>query len=69
MRTEKSVSTDDILAPADAVLAQRFADSCYNQDQLAPDRAGMLRLQELGLVTEVAPGSFAETKALRAAGF
>ncbi|MFJ1470190.1 hypothetical protein [Massilia orientalis] len=57
------------LAPADAALAQRFADSCYNQDRLAPDHAGMLRLQELGLVAEVAPGRFAETGALRAAGF
>jgi hypothetical protein len=63
------MTTNDTFAPADAALARRFADSCYNQDHLAPDRAGMLRLQSLGLSGEVAPGRFAETAALRAAGF
>jgi len=63
------MNTDDILAPADAALARRFSDSCYNQDHMAPDRAGMLRLQSLGLIVEVAPGRFAETAALRGAGF
>jgi hypothetical protein len=63
------MATTSSLAPNDAALARRFADSCYNQDHLAPDRAGMLRLQELGLVTEVKPGQFAETSALRAAGY
>lgn len=61
--------TNGTLAPADAALAQRFADSCYNQDHLAPDRAGMLRLVDLGLVIKIAPGRFAETAALRAADF
>jgi hypothetical protein len=63
------MTTNDTLAPADAALAQRFADNCYNQDRLAPDHVGMLRLQKLGLVAEVAPGRFAESGALRAAGF
>jgi hypothetical protein len=63
------MTKNDTLVPADAALARRFADSCYGQDHLAPDRAGMLRLQSLGLVAEVAPGRFAETGALRAAGF
>jgi hypothetical protein len=61
--------TNDNQSPADAALARRFTDSCYNQDHLAPDRAGMLRLQSLGLIVEVEPGQFAETDAMRAAGF
>lgn len=63
------MTTYDTLTSDDAVLAQRFVDSCYDQDHLAPDRAGMLRLQGLGLVIEVEPGRFAETEALRSAGF
>lgn len=63
------MSTNATMTPADTALAQRFVDSCYNQDHLAPDRAGMLRLQSLGLIVELAPGRFAETAALRAAGF
>lgn len=59
----------DTLASADAALAQRFADSCYNEDHVAPERAGMLQLVVLGLVIEIAPDRFAATAALRAAGF
>lgn len=57
------------LSTQDQTLDRRFADSCYNQDELALDRAGMPCLAQLGLVAEVAPGQFAETQAMRAAGF
>lgn len=57
------------LSDADAKLARRFADSVYDENVDPPVRAGMLRLAELGLLEEVAPGQFAETPALRAHGF
>ena len=60
--------TNDTLTPAAPALARRFVDSCYDRNQSAPDCAGMQRLRDLGLVVEVAPGWFAETAALRAAG-
>ena len=57
------------LADADRKLARRFADSIYDEKVDPPARSEMLRLVELGLLTEVAPGQFAETPALRAHGF
>lgn len=53
----------------DEALAWRFAESCYGTATAAPTRAGMMRLAEIGLVIEIAPGQFAETPALRAHGF
>lgn len=38
------MTTSQNLTPADAVLARRFGESCYNQNELAPDRAGMTTL-------------------------
>ena len=57
------------LADDDASLAARYADSSYGDANSAPDRAGMMRLAELGLVYEVIPGQFCETPYLRAHGY
>ena len=53
----------------DAALTRRFVDSCYDDKIDPPARAGMLRLVELGLLTEYQPGKFSETPALKKLGY
>jgi hypothetical protein len=57
------------LQAADAALARRFADSCYDDKIDPPAREGMLRLVELGLLTEYQPGKFSETPELKKLGY
>jgi hypothetical protein len=59
----------DELSSEDHALAARFSDSCYGGNVEPPDRKGMLRLAELGIVEEVERGKFAETPKLRELGF
>lgn len=53
--------------PKDIETAKRFLDCCYNDALRMPARPCMQRLVTLGWVEEVAPGTYAETAALRAA--
>jgi hypothetical protein len=60
---------ESLLSETDRSLAQRFVDSCYDGKISPPDRSGLLRLAQLGLVAEVRTGIFVESPKMREAGF